>query len=145
MGKQRRNKSIRSGWTSSFRDKESKYAARGYRFEVRLYQHSVWFSDGIAARKRYQDLIDSMKQATGRMHVAGMYRRSHGLMGKARLKGQINARIYLTDENDLFLLRLLAKEHHIFRVYRLVEPTVSGDEPGFLPSGDGDLDGAIVQ
>lgn len=124
MGKQRRNKSIRTGWTTTLREKESKYAARGYRFEVRLFHRSIWFSDGIRSRMLYDELIGSLKSATGNVHVAGLYRRSHGLLGRARLKGQINARIYLSDENDLFLLRLLTKENHVFRVYRLVEPAL---------------------
>lgn len=124
MGKQKRNKSIRTGWTSPLREKESKYAARGYRFEVRLFHRSVWFSDGMRSRKLYEDLIESLKAATGKVHVAGMYRRARGLLGKARLKGQINARIYLTDENDLFLLRLLTKENHVFRAYRIVAPAL---------------------
>ncbi len=143
MGRQKRNKSIRTGWTTRLREKESKYAAQGYRFEVRLFHHSVWFSDGIIARKRYDDLVSSLKSATGRVHVAGLFRRSHGLLGRARIN-QINARIYLTDENDLFLLRLLTKEDHVFRVYRIVEPR-SDDQPSRLPSGDGLGDGALVQ
>ncbi len=130
MGNKPRNKTYRTGWKTKVRDKVSKYAARGFIYEVRLMHCSAWTRDGIGARQRYGSLVADLKAATGRVHVAGIpLRNANPMSTRSLIRNRINARIYLTCENDLFLLRLLAKEDFVFRVYRLVEGSGAFDGP----------------
>lgn len=112
------------GWRHRPRTKVSKYADKGYLYEVRLEHYQAWsdLPPGTPGRNspttsRYDAILDQFRSST-QCRIVGRF-------GQTIINGYTkrNIRIYLRTEEDLFLLRLMHDD--VFRVYRLVSPSAA--------------------
>jgi hypothetical protein len=96
-----------TGWKAPIREKVSRYAEKGYLFEVRFWNlHPIW-----PEAKARDAALEQMKRTTT-CRVIGPNVRYH-----CRAP-QTTHRLYLRTEADLLVLRMLCDD--LFRIYRLV-------------------------
>lgn len=104
------------------RTKVSRYADRGYRYEVRFLSVSLFVTLGHKGDTPIDRIVASLRRHMVCRVVA--HREGHFP----------SLTVYLREDADLFQLRLLFDRYEIFRVYRLTSPSAASETPSPDPA-----------
>jgi hypothetical protein len=106
-----------TGWRARPRTKVSRMADKGFMYEVRLEHFRAWNVLSDPKANPHAVILTQLRESLDCRIVGPSLTRAKNGYHKG------NFRIYVRSDADLFFIRLASNE--VFRVYRLVSPSIS--------------------